>query len=328
MPWNNWELAFVNAAFIGIVNKPAAISHATAVVIIALVATVWGVGFPMTRFALEGGISAAALMTVRFLLAGVLMLFILHARRIRITHQGVLDGLWLGLLLAVLFWSQTDGMRFTTTAKSGFITGLYVLFTPLIAAAAGQRIKLTSAAGTVIATIGLYLLVHLRGVWWAGWNRGDLETLVCAVLCAVHIVLMGVFARRTDAWLLAGTQVVVAGIVSAMVTAFLPAPYGYQHLAQGLFQPVVLGSLLYLAMFSTVFAFWGQAIAQTQLGPAEAAVLFCIEPVTAALLSVFWLKEPMTGQQALGGALIVLAMIVSEALPHMFRAITVPDTRP
>ena len=50
-------------------------------------------------------------------------------------RRGVLDGMWLGLLLAVLFWSQTDGMRFTTTAKSGFITGLYVLFTPLIAAA-------------------------------------------------------------------------------------------------------------------------------------------------------------------------------------------------
>ena len=282
----------------------------------------------MTRFALEGGVSAGALMTVRFLLAGVMMLFILRARRIRVVRRGVLDGMWLGLLLAVLFWSQTDGMRFTTTAKSGFITGLYVLFTPLIAAAAGQRIKLTSAFGAVIATVGLYLLVHLRGAWWAGWNRGDLETLLCAVLCAVHIVLMGVFARRTDAWLLAATQVVVAGFVSAVVTAFLPAPYGYQHLAQGLFQPVVVGSLLYLATFSTVFAFWGQAIAQTRLGPAEAAVLFCIEPVTAALLSVFWLREPMTGQQALGGALIVLAMIVSEALPHMFRAITVPDTRP
>lgn len=309
-------------------NQPATISHTTAVVTIALVATVWGLGFPMTRFALEGGLSAGALMTVRFLVAGVFMLLVLRARRVRITRQGVLDGMWLGLLLAVLFWSQTDGMRFTTTAKSGFITGLYVLFTPLIAVAAGQRIKLTSAFGAAIATVGLYLLVHLRGAWWAGWNRGDLETLVCAVLCAVHIVLMGVFARRTDAWLLAGTQVIVAGIMSAVVTAFLPAPYGYQHLAQGLFQPVVLGSLLYLAMFSTVFAFWGQAIAQTRLGPAEAAVLFCIEPVTAALLSVFWLKEPMTGQQALGGALIVLAMIVSEALPHMFRAITVPDTRP
>lgn len=256
------------------------------------------------------------------------MLIILRARRIRIVRRGVIDGIWLGVILAILFWSQTDGMRFTTTAKSGFITGLYVLFTPLIAAAAGQRIKLASAIGAVVATYGLYLLVSLPGAWYSGWNRGDLETLVCAILCAVHIVLMGVYARRTDAWLLAGTQVIVAGIVSVIVTAFLPAPYGYQHLAQTLFQPVVLAATLYLAMFSTVFAFWGQAIAQTQLGPAEAAVLFCIEPVTAALLSVFWLKEPMNMRQALGGALIVVAMIVSEALPYMFRAITVPDTRP
>ena len=309
-------------------TAPKPISHPTAVLVIATVAAIWGLGFPMTRFALEGGLSAGALMSVRFLLAGLMMLIILRARRIRIVRRGVIDGVWLGLLLAVLFWSQTDGMRFTTTAKSGFITGLYVLFTPLIAVAVGQRIKAASAAGAVIATGGLYLLVHLPGAWWAGWNRGDLETLLCAVLCAIHIVLMGVFTRRTDAWLLAGTQVIVAGIVSMVVTAFLPAPYGYQHLVQGLSQFPVIASLLYLALFSTVFAFWGQAIAQTQLGPAEAAVLFCIEPVTAALLSVFWLKEPMSPRQALGGALIVLAMIVSEALPYMFRAITVPDTRP
>jgi len=309
-------------------TAPKPVSHSTAVLVIAGVAAVWGLGFPMTRIALEGGLSAGALMSVRFLVAGVLMLTILRARHIRIEQRGVIDGMWLGLLLAVLFWSQTDGMRFTTTAKSGFITGLYVLFTPLIAVAVGQRIKLASAAGAVIASYGLYLLVHLPGAWWAGWNRGDLETLLCAVLCAVHIVLMGVFARRTDAWLLAGTQVIVAGIVSMAVTAFLPAPYGYQHLAQGLSQFPVMGALFYLALFSTVFAFWGQAIAQTQLGPAEAAVLFCIEPVTAALLSVFWLKEPMSPRQAWGGALIVLAMIVSEALPYMFRAITVPDTRP
>jgi len=282
----------------------------------------------MTRFALDGGMSAAALMSVRFLIGGTLLLIILRVRRIPIVKQGVLDGLWLGILLAILFWSQTDGMRFTTTAKSGFITGLYVIITPIFAVAVGQRVKLTTAISTVIAAYGLYLLVHLPGAWWAGWNRGDLETLLCAVLCAVHIVLMGIFVRRTNAWLLAATQVIVAGVLSGVVTAFLPAPYGYQHIAENLFRPTVIVPLLYLGAFSTVFAFWGQAVAQTQLGPAEAAVLFCIEPVTAALLSVFWLKEPMTPQQALGGALIVLAMIVSEALPFMFRAITVPDTRP
>jgi drug/metabolite transporter (DMT)-like permease len=308
--------------------KQRPVSHPSAVLIIASVSVIWGIGFPMTRFALNGGISAGALMSVRFLLGGALMLIILRARRVRLVRQGLIDGTWLGLFLAILFWAQTDGMRFTTTAKSGFITGLYVVFTPLIAVAVGQRVKLTTGIGAVIAAYGLYLLVHLQGAWWAGWNRGDLETLLCAILCGVHIVLMGAFARRTDPWLLAGTQVIVAGVLSAVVTAFLPGSYGFQHLAQSLFQPTVIGPLIYLAMFSTVFAFWGQATAQTRLGPAEAAVLFCIEPVSAALLSVFWLKEPMTSQQALGGALIVLAMVVSEALPYMFRAITVPDTRP
>ena len=308
--------------------KQRPVSHPTAVLIIATVSVIWGIGFPMTRFALNGGISAGALMTVRFLLGGALMLIILRARRVRLVRQGLIDGAWLGLFLAILFWAQTDGMRFTTTAKSGFITGLYVIFTPLIAVAVGQRVKLTTGIGAVIAAYGLYLLVHLQGAWWAGWNRGDLETLLCAILCGVHIVLMGAFARRTDPWLLAGTQVIVAGILSAVVTAFLPGSYGFQHLTQNLFQPTVIGPLIYLAVFSTVFAFWGQATAQTRLGPAEAAVLFCIEPVSAALLSVFWLKEPMTSQQAFGGALIVVAMVVSEALPYMFRAITVPDTRP
>lgn len=307
---------------------PTPVSHATAVLLIASTAFVWGFGFPMTRFALDSGISVGALMSLRFLVAGVLFGIILRGKRVPILRRGVLDGFWLGLILAVIFWSQTDGMRFTTTAKSGFITGLYVLFTPLIAFAIGQGIKLTTAIGTVIATIGLYLLVHLPGGWWSGWNRGDLETLLCAILCAVHLILMGKFARRTDAWLLASSQVIVAGIISVIATAFLPAPFGYQNVPQMLAKATVVVPVIYLALGSTVFAFWGQSRAQTQLGPAEAAVLFCVEPVTAALLSIFWLKEPMSTQQAFGGVLIVVAMIVSEALPYMFRAITVPDTRP
>src|SRR5271169_1774557 len=123
------------------------ISHRTAALIIASVATVWGFGFPMTRIVLDGGLSVGALMSIRFPLAGLLMFAIIRAKGIPITRRGVLDGTWLGLVLVVIFWLQTDGMRFTTTAKSGFITGLYVLFTPLVAVAIGQRVKLASALG-------------------------------------------------------------------------------------------------------------------------------------------------------------------------------------
>ena len=309
-------------------SQPVNISHGTAVLIVASVATVWGFGFPMTRIVLDGGLSVGALMSIRFLLAGLLLFAVIRAKGIPITRRGVLDGIWLGVVMVVVFWLQTDGMRFTTTAKAGFITGLYVLFTPLGAVAIGQRVKLASALGAVIAAYGMYLLVHLPGGWWTGWNRGDVEILLCAILCAVHIVMMGAFVRHSEAWLLAGSQVVTSGVVSIIVTAFLPSPYGFQAAPEALSHRPVAGATLYLALFSTVFAFWGQATAQTRLGPTESAVLFSLEPVVAAFLSVFWLKEVMTPHQVLGGALIVVAMIVSEALPYMFRAITVADTRP
>ncbi|MDR3747983.1 MAG: DMT family transporter [Acidobacteriota bacterium] len=313
------------------------ISHARAVLIIALVATVWGFGFPATHIVLSGGLSVGALMGLRFPLAGLVMFVIIRANGIAITRRGVLDGIWLGLVLVLVFWLQTDGMRFTTTAKAGFITGLYVLFTPLIAVVIGQRVKLASALGALIAVYGMYLLVHLRGAGASGhtlWgvftemNRGDVEILLCAILCGVHIVMMGAFSRRSEAWLLAGSQVMICGVVSVAVTAFLPSPDGFQNAFAALSHWPVALAALYLALGSTVFAFWGQATAQTRLGPTESAVLFSLEPVVAAVLSVVWLKEPMSAQQALGGALIVVAMIVAEALPRMFRAITVPDTRP
>ena len=318
-------------------SQSASISHARAVLIIATVATIWGFGFPATRIVLDGGLSVGALMGLRFPLAGLVMFAIIRAKGIRINRRGVVDGIWLGLVLVVVFWLQTDGMRFTTTAKAGFITGLYVLFTPLVAVAIGQRVKLASAVGALIAAYGMYLLVHLHGAWWSGhalggvfteMNRGDVEILVCAILCGIHIVMMGAFTRRSEAWLLAGSQVMICGVVSLAATAFLPSPYGFQNAFAALSHWPVAVAALYLALGSTVFAFWGQATAQTRLGPTESAVLFSLEPVVAAVLSVVWLKESLSARQAVGGALIVVAMIVAEALPRMFRAITVPDTRP
>ena len=282
----------------------------------------------MMRIALNGGMTVGALTSIRFTLAGLAMFVIVRAKAIPVVRRGVIDGIWLGLLLVVIFWLQTDGLRLTTTAKSGFITGLYVLFTPLVAVAVGQRVKLASAAGALIASCGLYLLVHVPGGVLSGWNRGDLETLLCAILCGVHIVMMDHYTRRSESWLLAGTQVLTTGVVSLAVTAFLPAPEGFQNLGTVLSEGSVIGAMLYMALLSTVFAFWGQAVAQTKLGPTESAVLFCIEPALAATLSVVWLKEALTRTQAFGGALIVVAMVVAEALPYMFRAITVADTRP
>ena len=306
----------------------AGISHGAAGVLIAAVAAIWGVGFIAMRIALNGGMSVGSLISVRFVLAGLAMFAIVRAKSIPITRRGVIDGIWLGVVMSFIFWLQTDGMRFTSTAKSGFITGLYVLFTPLVALAAGRRVRLTSLLSAVLATCGLYLLVHLPGGVLNGWNRGDVETLGCAVLSGIHIVMMDRLTERSESWLLAGTQVLTVGVISSAITAFLPGTSGFRPLATLLIHWPVVAAMLYMALFSTVFAFWGQAVAQTQLGPTESAVLFCLEPVLAAVLSVVWLKEAMSSSQIAGGALMVLAMIMAELLPYMLRHITVPDTRP
>ena len=282
----------------------------------------------MMRIALNGGMTVGALTSIRFTLAGLAMFVILRAKGSAIVRRGVIDGIWLGMLLVVIFWLQTDGLRLTTTAKSGFITGLYVLFTPLVAVAVGQRVKLASAAGALIASYGLYLLVHLPGGVLSGWNRGDLETLLCAILCGVHIVMMGHYTRRSEPWLLAGTQVLTTGVISLAVTAFLPSHRRFPEPWRGLVAGFGRRSdALYGPAFNRV-RLLGPGCSADQARSDGVSRTVRIEPVLAAVLSVVWLKEPMTRTQAFGGALIVLAMIVAEALPYMFRAITVADTRP
>ena len=223
--------------------------------IIALVATVWGFGFPMTRIVLDGGLSVGAQMGTP--LPARRAADVRHHPRQRYPHHPTRRARrhLARLVLVVIFWLQSDGMRFTTTAKAGFITGLYVLFTPLVAVVIGQRVKLASALGAVIAVYGMYLLVHLPGGGWGGpWavfremNRGDIEILLCAFLCGVHIVMMGAFTRRSEAWILAGSQVVVCGVVSVVVTAFLPSPYGFQTAIAALSHWPVAGATLYLAL--------------------------------------------------------------------------------
>ena len=108
----------------------------------------------------------------------------------RWSRQAVLERRhWLGLILTAIFWLQSDGLTLHHHRKSAFITGLYVMFTPLIATWWGQNVRRQHATGAAIATVGLYALVHVPGPAWGGWNRGDLETLLCSVLCGVQIVL-------------------------------------------------------------------------------------------------------------------------------------------
>lgn len=290
--------------------------HALAVLTIGAVAIVFGCGFAATQAVLRGGLSVGASISVRFLLGVAALSLLLKARRVHMDPQSLRDGFVLGLILVTIFWLQTDGLRFTTTAKSGLITSLYVPFTPVLAFFLREKVKVAHALSAAVATAGLYMLVHVPGSLWGGWNRGDFETLACAVLCAFHVIFVGRFSRRSNGLVLAWAQVAVTGFVSLPITAVLPAPNGFQTTWAGLHHPAVLIALGFMVIFTTVFGFWGISAMQGYLSATEAAVVYSLEPVVATLVGVYWVGEQFTGSQMVGAGLIVAAMVGAELLPR------------
>lgn len=298
-------------------------SHLVAVVSLALTAAIWGGGFPATKYGLQAGLSVGALLTLRFAIGSAGLGLMVALLRIPIRRQAVKDGLWLGLVLATLFWLQTDGLRFTTTSKSGFITGLYVIFTPLVALLAGDRLRPSHALGAGVALLGLLLLVREPGAAWGGWNRGDSETLVAAVLCGFHIVMTAHFSRRSSGWILAFMQVAVTGLASLLITLVLPAPWGFEGTAQALARPGTWVALGFMGLLATTLAFYVQSTMQARLGATESAILFSTEPLWTALLAISgWIpgiREHLSPLQLAGGLLILAATLVAELGPQLLR---------
>ncbi len=299
-------------------------SHAVAVAALGGTAFIWGGTFGAVKFALNTGMGVEALLAYRFLLGTVGLAIFLVALRIKPQAREVKDGLWLGLLLSTLFWLQTDGLRFTTTTKSGFITGLYVVFTPLAATFAGDRLKPSHALGAFIALLGLSFLVYQPSLGLAGWNRGDTETLLNAMLVGVHIVMTSRFSRRSSGWVLAFVQVAFTAVVMMAVAAFSPG--GFRGAGSSLRSPGVWIALAYLGFLATTLALWVQSTMQAKVTATEAAILFSLEPVFAALLAVSGLipgiRERLGAWQIVGAVLIVTATLVAELGPRLLKGKT------
>ncbi|MBK8572846.1 MAG: DMT family transporter [Geothrix sp.] len=298
-------------------------SHLIAVLSMAAIAAVWGGGFPATKYCLQAGLSVGALLALRFAIGTLGLGMMLVLLKVPLRRRDVLDGLWLGLVLVTLFWLQTDGLRFTTTSKSGFITGLYVIFTPMVALLVGDRLRPSHALGALVALTGLVLLVREPGAAWGGWNRGDSETLLAAVLCGFHIVMTSHFSRRSSGWVLAFVQVAVTGAVSLVVTLALPAPFGFQGAGAALSRAGTWAALAFMGVLATSLAFYVQSAMQARLGATESGILLSTEPVWTAAIAVSGLvpgiREHLSPVQLMGGLLILAATLVTELGPRLLR---------
>lgn len=267
------------------------------------ITAVWGATFTVVKDAVAR-MPVMDFLFVRFAVA-TLALLALRPRAVRgLGRPGWRRAVLLGVALGVGYVGQTVGLRFTSAAVSGFITGMFVVFTPLIAGLVLRRAVGAAAWAAVgLATAGLGLL-SLRGL---AVGVGELLTLLCAAAFAVHIVGLGEWSPRHDAYPLAvvqlGTVTVLTGLAAAPGGLALP-PDGAAWAAVGV-----------TAVLATAAGFLGQTWAQARIPPTRAAVVLTLEPVFAGLFAVL-AGERLGWRTLAGGGLVLAAMYLVELGPR------------
>jgi drug/metabolite transporter (DMT)-like permease len=211
----------------------------------------------------------------------------------------------LGLLYGVAQILQTAGLAHTPASISGFVTGLYVVCTPLLAAAILRtRIPPITWAAVLLATVGLAVLA-LRGF---SIGYGELITLASAVLYALHIVGLGAWSTAQDAVGMTILQIMVIAVVCTLATAHdgIVLPDRTSDWVSVVYMAVVVGALGLL----------GQTWAQAHLPPTRSAIIMSMEPVFASFFAVWLGGEDLTTRLLLGGSMVLVAMLTVELAPR------------
>ncbi|MDP3910880.1 MAG: DMT family transporter [Gemmatimonadales bacterium] len=263
-------------------------------------AATWGVSFVVVKDALSAS-SPLLFVSVRFALAAA-VLAPFAGLGVRFTRSELAAGLLLTVLLATGFAAHAVGLQYTTPARSGFIVGLSSILAPVVAfLVLRQRPGWVVSAALVLAGFGLYFLTAPDG---GGLNRGDLWTLITAVVFGGHIVAVTELSRRHDArrlvWLqVAGTAIGVA------ITAALLEPMRFDATLP------LIGALIFTGVVATAAALVWQMRAQRHMSSSRAALILCFEPVFAALTSWLWVQERFSGEQWVGAGLILVGMVLT-----------------
>lgn len=273
-----------------------------AVVALLFVGFVWGAAFVLMKDAIKEQPYMDFLAT-RFTVAALAMFILRPVVASRIQPGDLKYGAVAGVILAFAYITQTIGLELTTASISGFLTGLYVVLTPLFAwLLLKQKISLKIAVGAMLAAVGLGVLSGASDS--VEFQIGQLWLIACAVLYAAHILVLGKYGQNRDSYRFAMLQIAFV----AVVTWVFALADGYQ--APPNFD--VWFATFFTALLSTVFAFWVQTWAQTIIEPSRVALLITSEVIFTALIAVGVGQEPLTLTMAVGGSIMVVAMLLVE----------------
>ena len=265
-------------------------------VALVLLAASWGLAFVIMKDSIERQ-SVNSFLFTRFVCAVLFLVAFRPTVFRQITKDLFIKAFAAGLLLGAGYILQTEGLARTGAAITGFVTGLYVVATPLISALfLKKKISLFTWGCVALATVGLALL-SLRG-WSMGF--GEFLVLLCAIAIGAHIVALGQWS--------AGRDVYAMTLVQLFAVTVLTGGFAFAEGYQAPPDYGVWAVVIFTAIVCTAFGFIVQTWAQAHIDSTKVAVILTLEVVFAALFAITIGRETMSIQVALGGIILLIAM--------------------
>jgi drug/metabolite transporter (DMT)-like permease len=271
------------------------------------VAAVWGLTFVMVQDAIAE-LPPMAFLAYRFVPAGLLVAAFSGRALRRLGPAGWQAGLVMGVFLTAGYVFQTLGLQHTSASNAGFITGLFVVLTPLFGLLLFRiSVGAVAWAAAGASAVGLFLL---SGAGGEASLRGDGLVFLCACAFAIHILVTERAVRRHDVGALVAVQLGACGVFCLAVAALagdLEAPRG----------GTVWSALLVTSLIASALGFLVQSYAQRMISSARTALILAAEPAFAGLFGYLLAEDRLSAAGWAGAALILLAIVAVDAVPRL-----------
>ena len=283
------------------------------VFILLLTAAIWGFAFVAQRIGMDF-LGAFTFNGIRFAMGSISLLPVIYffnkkskvensAERVDADIKTTIKaGMIAGIVLYIAASLQQVGLIYTTAAKAGFITSLYIVLVPILGIFLKQKTRSTTWIGAVTAAVGLYFLSINENLTI---EFGDLLQIIGAFFWAAHIQLIDKFVKNIDAIKLSSVQFATCSVLS-LITAFI-----FEDVKMsGIIDAIV--PLLYGGIMSAGVAYTLQAVGQRNAKPSHAAIALSMEAVFAAIGGILLLKETLPLRGYFGCALMLAGMLISQ----------------
>lgn len=270
--------------------------------LLLLVTFFWGLTFPLIKNSLVF-VSPVLFLSLRFLVSSLLLLPFLRNRN-AFSRTNIKYGMIAGAFLFIGYYFQTVGLEYTTAAKSGIITGTYVVLIPVISYFyLRKKITRTDTVASLMAFVGL-ITMSAGNISNTTVQLGDVLTLICAVGYAFQIAYVSKYARNLDSTVFTFYQILTVGILSTVAIPTYP-------LSSNVINYYVIFTIFFTAIFAGVFGYYINTKALVFVEPTTAGIIFVGEPIFAAVTSVIINGEVLGTLGLVGGGVMVLAMFLT-----------------